>query len=238
MIAQATREPLTRAFLCITAATGIVLAFISKMPVPQVVVQISMLLVPVYFVVAHAGSIIEKTDRWYVELLLAKPFSRTTIIVADYLGASAVVCGLVAIFGSMIALLYAVRVGSVDPRLFSFPVAIMLSFLTVYPFVIVTGILTRSIQASVAIWSVYLLLGALFLEVRATVIFPHIEFAIMRDLLDTVYYLLPQTVAMEKSLHILFAHGELHSLPIVISLCVGGLALGTGVVIFRRRDIE
>ena len=236
MFEQALREPMFRAFLVLTICAALGLSLLPALPDARVVYASGSLLILAYFIVATAGSIIDKTDRLSIELFLSKPFSRRDVVLADCFGTVTAVSILALLISLVVLLVFGIRQNEWSHQVIALFFALSIGFGSLYCFVILTGLLIRNVSIVIITWVGYVYVGSFLLETRR-------DFAFTKSppvsiILDTIYYSLPQTFAIIK-VFARFTFATLNDfLPIIFSVISGSAALMSAVFILNRRDID
>ena len=238
MIEQSLREPMFRAFLVLILCSVVGLSVLPTLPQATVLYLTCSLLILAYFIVATAGNIIEKTDRFSIELFLAKPFSRRDIILADFLGTITVVSALSLLLSLGLWFVFGVRQNEWGPTFIALFFSLSLGFISLYCFIILTGLVIRNVSVVIITWVGYVYFGALLLETRADFIYAKMPGLYVRIVLDTVYYSLPHTLSIAKVFSRFTFNTINDFLPIIFSLASGTAALMSAVFIFNRRDLD
>ena len=153
MTEQAIRGPMIKACFVIIVLLLILFSFIPSLPRPEVIIQISAVLGFAYFIVSTAGSIIEKTERFSVELFLSKPFTRRDIILADFLSTVTSISFLMVLLSIGVWLIFGIRQSEWEAPLLALSLSMIIGFSSLYSFIILTGILVRN-AALVIVFSV------------------------------------------------------------------------------------
>lgn len=216
----------------------IAFSFTPSLPDPQIIIQITTVLGLAYFIVTTAGSIIEKTERFSVELFLSKPFTRRDIIFADFLGTVTSISFLMVLFSIGLWLIFGFRQNEWEASLLALSLSMVIAFSSLYCFIILTGILVRNTAIVILFWVGYVYFGALLLETRSDFIYGKLSGIYYRVIFDTLYYCLPQVLSICK----IFSRLKFGALsdfsPIMFSLISGAVALMASVLIFNHRDLD
>src|SRR5271169_3060731 len=101
------RGLLARVFIILTMILCVYLFTTQTLPLSTVVHQICLVLA--FYIVATAGSIIEKTEQYSIELILSKPYTRRDVILADFLSGVTVTAVLTLLLSLVLTLVYGIR---------------------------------------------------------------------------------------------------------------------------------
>jgi len=236
MAEQLLWEPMMKAFVVLILCCTVMLLVVPVLPSPKTVSQICSTLVLAYFVVAVSGKVIEKTERLSIELFLAKPFSRSDILFADFLGTISVVSTCILLLSLGFWGAFGIRQGSGASTFISLFFSLTIQCIFLYCFIMLSGILIRNVGIVVILWVGYVYAGALLLEERAEFLNPGMP-EVIRTFFDVLYYILPQNFAIGKSIANLFSQTNLNLLPILISGVSSAGALGLAIWLFNRHDL-
>ena len=232
------REPIMKAFLLLTICLVAWLSVTPKLPLASTLNTTCFLLALAYFVVATSGSIIDKTDRLTIELYLAKPFSRSGIILADFFGTSTVVSILSFLLSLGLWVVFGLRQHEWNPNFIALFFSLLLGFLSLYCFIILSGLLFRNVSVVVIMWVVFVYFIALLLEERLNFVYTQLPQIQYRVLFDGIYYLLPRLFGIYKSFSAILTQTSLDVSPVITSGLSAMGALTLAVFYFKRKDLE
>lgn len=230
-------QPLFKAFFAITGLLFLFLALVPNLPNPTAVTEITYIFFLLYFIVATAGIMIERTERGSIEMFLSKPFSRRDIVIGSVFGVIVLVSvlSLYLIFG--IWVVWSLRTGVWNLSFFAQIGSLLFGFATLYCFVVLSGILVHNVAAIVFVWCAYVMFGSLLLDARSWMLYPMIESSIVNAALDVLYFVLPQLSAISATFNILGAGQVPSFLPVITSCLVACLALLLAIFVLERKDL-
>lgn len=233
------RGLLARVFIILTMVLSIYLFTAQTLPLDKVVHQICLILVLAFYVVATAGSIIEKTEQYSIELILSKPFTRRDVILADFLSGVTVTSVLTLLLTIVLTLAYGIRAHEWNTAFLALAIILIINFISLYSFIILSGILLKNVAIVTVFWIGYLYVGAIFLEARTELIYPQTgaNFFI-KATFDGLYYLLPPIYAVSRTITTLFSNTIWNSQPIMFTLSGGIVALVISVYLFNKQELE
>lgn len=228
-----------KAFVALTVILCIYLFFAERLPIAKAVATMCSMLVLAYYVVATAGSIIEKTERYSIELILSKPFTRRDIILADFLSTVTITSLMTLLLLMMITLVYGIRAHEWTMMFCELFVALSINFIAIYAFVILSGIILKNAAIVTVIWIGYVYVVALLLEARSEFIYARFSaHVLVRASFDGLYYFLPQVHAVSINV-ISFLSKTTGSLqPILFTLLGGMVALVSSIFFFNRQEMD
>ena len=230
---------LVRAFIFIVALLCIFLFITPTFPLPRMVYQICSMLVLAYYVVATAGSIIERTQLSSVELILAKPFTRRDIILADFLSIITTTSILTLLLTLVVTLAYGIRWQEWSTTFLGLAISLNINFFALYGFILLSGILLKNIAVVTVLWIGYVYVGAILLETRSEFIYQNLgSHSFVQLICDGVYYLLPQLYAVSRAITLSFSDASSNLLPLVFTITGGIAALTCSVYLFNRQELE
>ena len=236
-IAQLWRSPAIKAFVIVVVCGLVWLAVARKLPESKLVEQLCFVFIPVYVTVVTGGSIIEKTERPMMELILAKPFSRRDIILADYLSVVSVFVVTVLFLSIGLWLVFGLRVSEwgVGPIAFFFSSAA--SIIILYSYIILTGLLIRSASIVIMVWVGYVYFGVSLLEVGELWMSKNGS-QMPRLLYDILYSFLPHLLGIYRSTRDIFLNSTWNVIPIITSGISSILVLGVAIAYLNRKDVD
>ncbi len=150
-------------------------------------------------VFATAGVIPDTLDKGTVELFLSKPMARWELLLGRYLGAVAVVLANVIYFIGALWCIMGVRLGVWNTAFLLSSFTITFVFAALFSVVSLLGVLTRNTAIAVIGAFLYLIVVASGLYHRETLLFLFSDNSIYRGGLDLLYYILPQTSALQDA---------------------------------------
>ena len=236
MLVQLWRNPMIRIFAVVGVCGLVWLSVVREMPSLKLVEDLCFIFIPVYFIVATGGNIIETTDRPTIELLLAKPFSRRDIVVADYLSVTSIF-GLGSLAISMgLWLVFGWRGGEGGLSLVALFLSLQLSFMSLYCFIQLSGLLLRNAALVVVAWVGYIYFGVALIEACARWVSSS-GGMLWQIIFYPVYYVPPRVLGIYRSIQGGFGRGDWEIMPIMSSALSGALALAAAIFFLDRRDI-
>lgn len=233
------RGLLARVFIILTMILCVYLSITQTLPLSAVVHQICLILVLAFYIVATAGSIIEKTEQYSAELILSKPFTRRDVILADFLSSVTVTSVLTLLLSLVLTLVYGIRTHVLDTTFLALAIILIINFISLYSFIILTGILLKNVAIVTVFWIGYLYVGAIFLEERTELIYPQTGANFfVKVIFDGLYYLLPQIYAVSRAVTVLLSNTIWNPQSIMFTLSGGIAALVSSVYFFNRQELE
>ncbi len=236
MIDQLFQSVLIRAFLIAEVCGVAVLACVHTLPRGRLVEVLCEVFIPVYFVVATGGSIVEKTERSLLELMLSKAHARRDIILADYVSVVGVFTVMVAGGSIGLWLVFGIKNGEWTIGLPGMFVSLFTGFAALYSFVLVSGIFLRNAALVVVAWVAYVYVGMSVMRAGHEWLAEHGSL-IVRLPFDALYYFLPSLFQMSKSMHAMLRGGECSYLPFISSAISAVLVMLVAIAYFDRKDI-
>jgi ABC-type transport system involved in multi-copper enzyme maturation permease subunit len=209
------------------------------LPLNRVVYQIAQMFVLVYYVVATSGSIIERTEQDTVDLILSKPFTRRDIILADFLSNVTSTSIMTLLLTIAITLVYGIRAHDWNTTFLTLGIVLVINFMSIYGFVILSGIVSRNVAIVTVLWVGYIFLGAVLLEgqsqLHGTVDHANV---VLKTIVDGLYYALPQIYAVSRAISSLLTNRAWELQSILFTLGGGIVALLGSVYLFDRQAME
>ena len=235
---QALKGVLLKAIFAVIVLLLIALSLVPRLPLPEVVISISLVMGYAYFITATAGNIIEKTDRHMIELFLSKPVTRRDIILADFAGTVTAVSLSLMVLSVGLWVLYGLRLSVWDVKFLSLSASMILGFGAMYSFMILMGVAIRNSSVIILVWVGYAYIGALVLENRSEVIYTKMPSTIYKVIIDGVYYILPPIYSIQKVFSRLSFDNIQNFLPIIIPIISTACALTCAIIILGRKEPE
>jgi hypothetical protein len=236
MIGQMSRSPVFRAFPIIAISGFVWLVVAHSLPSGILVEHLCIVFIPVFFTIATAGSIIEKTERSMMELLLSKPYSRRDIVLADYLSVLSIYTVMAVGLSVGLWLIFGLRVaewGIGFPAMF---VSLMMSFAFLYSFILLTGLLLRNAGLVIVFWVGYIYFGVGLLEAVAGWMSKNGS-GVTKPAFYALYYFLPEILRVDRWVHTLGTNSVVDCMPVLSSGISAALVLTAAVVYLEKRDI-
>ena len=228
-----------RVFIALIMIVCIYFLTVQSLPLDKLVHQICLILVLAFYIVATAGSIIEKTEQYSIELILSKPFNRRDVILADFLSGVTVTTVLTLLLTIVLTLVYGIKGHQWNTTFLALAIILIVNFISLYSFIILSGILLKNIAIVTVLWIAYLYVGALFLEARTELIYPQIGANyFIKTIFDGLYYLLPQIYAVSRDVTALLSNAIWNPRSIMFTLVGGIVALVSSVYFFNRQELE
>ncbi len=151
-------------------------------------------------VLATAGLLPDTLEKGIVDIYLSKPITRGSLLAGRTLGAAT------AIFINIVYFLFGVwlaigfRIGVWDARFLVVPLAMVFAFLALYSVTTLFGALTRSTVIAIIVTFLFQFVLVSLLENRESILFPLGSSPVYRGLVDSLYYIFPQTSAIQQAI--------------------------------------
>ncbi len=191
------------------------------------------LFISIFSVSSFIPSLLEKGN---IDLILSKPVSRAQIIVGKFLGGTAMVFTNIFYAIFMLWILLGFKFGVWDASFLLSSFTITLAFASIYSLIILFGIITRSSMFTLVIsYLIFFVLSPL-LSSRDT-IFVIFENAILKNIFELLYYVIPQTSDLSTITTSLAVGNSVGTFtPIFYSIAYIILIIYFSIFIFNKKD--
>lgn len=195
-------------------------------------------------VFATAGLITSMLEKGTVELYLSKPLSRTQILLARSLGASAGIGANLIYFALAIWLIFGIKVGVWHGGFLLASLLIVVTYALYFSVVTITALISRSSGIAIMLSFVYWMYSGI-METREMLLYRLWDNDIYHRVLDGLYYATPQLSGMIRSAAQLIGTfpmrqgmtvTEFSFLPYVYSLFSASLLYALAARYFSRQD--
>lgn len=175
-------------------------------------------------------------EKGNIDLILSKPISRGQIIQGKFWGGVCVVLFNIAYLVIGLWLLIGLKFGVWDTELFITIASITFTFAVLYSLMILVGIATRSSVLAMMLSYLIFFIFSPVLQMRDK-IYPLMDSAVMENIIDGIYYLIPKTSELGSITANLAAGGTIATYqPIISSFLFMILSLGLSIFIFSKKD--
>lgn len=199
--------------------------------------QIIFMFLLIYFIIAFSGNITERTNRWYIELLLIKPFSKSMVLFADFISTISVVIFFSILYLSALWLVVVFRWNEYNTTYLQIFIALTISFSLLYCYVHLISIFFRNTSITILLWTSYILFCVPILEMRKLFIFPHIPKS-YHFIFEILYFILPPIIAIKNEIKSFFLFGHIDYLLMLRSILFGACAILISFIYFNKKELD
>lgn len=201
------------------------------------IINISYLLIITFCFISVSSFIPSMLEKGNIDLLLSKPVSRTTIIIAKFLG------GVLLIFLSLVYLIGIVwLILSSKSGFWHFPFLysilwLTLSFAVIYALIILIGLVSQSTILSIIISFFLVFIVCPILAVREETLFTFINNDAVQFVINFFYYVLPKPSDINRiTMNIITGEAITSYQPIYSSILFMLAALSVSIFYFKKKD--
>jgi ABC-type transport system involved in multi-copper enzyme maturation permease subunit len=187
--------------------------------------------------IATAHIIPESLSNGSMSFFLAKPISRTGILLGIYCGVTLSVAIIQIVFLGSFGILFGIKTGGIEPGFFLCILPLFTAFCSMYALMMLAGIIFRSTGIVNAIALIHIIFFSSVLANRGKIIFPVIHNTVGRSVVDMLYFLLPQVSDLETNAANILSHANVLILPFVFSLLSAAVMMLLSIILFRRLDL-
>lgn len=202
-----------------------------------VIINISYLLIITFCFISVSSFIPSMLEKGNIDLLLSKPVSRATIIIAKFLG------GVLLIFLSLVYLIGIVwLILSSKSGFWHFPFLysilwLTLSFAVIYALIILIGLLSQSTILSIIISFFLVFIVCPILAAREETLFTFINNDVVQFIINFFYYILPKPSDINNiTMNIITGEPVKSYQPVYSSILFMLAALSVSIFYFRKKD--
>ena len=192
--------------------------------------------VVLFGVFATAGVIPDTLERGTVDLYLSKPIARWQLLLGRYLGGVGVVLANILYFIGALWLIMGIRLGVWNIQFFFAAFTMSFVFAVLFAIVTLVGVASRNTAIAIISAFLYLMVISAALYHRESSLYFLSGNSIYRGALDGLYYLLPQTSAMQDQVQQQIVSQSMDWRPFAQSLLSSTAIFFWAAFILKRKD--
>lgn len=183
------------------------------------------------------ASIIPNTlEKGAIDLLLSKPVTRDLILHGKFLGSVLIVLANIAFYVLGMFLIASLKSGFWNWGFLAVALPVTFSFVMFFPAMMVLGIASRSSALTIILLYAYIYLISPILQSRELLLFRVISDRTIRDLVTTVYFILPKPGDVSDFATKMALGQDVSWMPIWTSAAFAAALYVLAIALFRRKD--
>ncbi len=185
---------------------------------------------------ATAGIFPSAIDKGHADLLLSKPISRSQLLIGKFLGAFLVIAVNAIAFIGCLWLILGLRLGDWRPDFLLTALPLMVSFLALYPVILLLGLLSRGSVLPMIVSYLWLFILDPILAARAA-LSELLHSTLVATILDGLYTVLPKFSGIGSLSSSIILGQPVEWMPLWSSLLFGAVLLVCTGILFQKKDL-